>query len=124
MKPVDEELLLEKLIEDIKNCRDLTRAKELLFSICQEDAIVEKAVDYCIKSHEGQVRKAENLMQFIPSWLQAWLLLSENKATILAALLHDVIEDTQCTEEELRDQFGSEVLKLVLGLTKIVEIRR
>lgn len=62
-------------------------------------------------------------MQFIPSWLQAWLLLSENKATILAALLHDVIEDTQCTEEELRDQFGSEVLKLVLGLTKIVEIR-
>ncbi|EJQ5725879.1 hypothetical protein NZY91_001888, partial [Campylobacter coli] len=53
MKPVDEELLLEKLIEDIKNCRDLTRAKELLFSICQEDAIVEKAVDYCIKSHEG-----------------------------------------------------------------------
>lgn len=34
-----------------------------------------------------------------------------------------MIEDTNCTEEELREQFGSEVLKLVLGLTKIIEIR-
>ncbi|HIH2180629.1 TPA: RelA/SpoT family protein [Campylobacter coli] len=124
MKPVDEELLLEKLIEDIKNCRDLTRAKELLFSICQEDAIVEKAVDYCIKSHEGQVRKSGEPYAVHPILVASLVaFLSENKATILAALLHDVIEDTQCTEEELRDQFGSEVLKLVLGLTKIVEIR-
>lgn len=124
MKPVDEELLLEKLIEDIKNCRDLTRAKELLFSICQEDAIVEKAVDYCIKSHEGQVRKSGEPYAVHPILVASLVaFLSENKATILVALLHDVIEDTQCTEEELRDQFGSEVLKLVLGLTKIVEIR-
>ncbi|EIA87395.1 RelA/SpoT family protein [Campylobacter coli 1961] len=116
--------MLEKLIEDIKNCRDLTRAKELLFSICQEDAIVEKAVDYCIKSHEGQVRKSGEPYAVHPILVASLVaFLSENKATILAALLHDVIEDTQCTEEELRDQFGSEVLKLVLGLTKIVEIR-
>ncbi|MFH5292444.1 HD domain-containing protein, partial [Campylobacter coli] len=39
------------------------------------------------------------------------------------ALLHDGLEVTRCTEEELRDPFGSEGLKLCLGLTKIVEIR-
>ncbi len=81
-------------------------------------------MDYCIKSHEGQIRKSGEpyaVHAILVACLVAFV--SENIASILAALLHDVIEDTQCTEVELRDQFGSEVLKLVFGLTKIVVIR-
>lgn len=124
MKPIDEELLLEQLIDNVKNCKDLEAAKALLFEICGHDAILEKAVDYCIFCHEGQFRKSGEPYAVHPILVATLVgFLSENKSNILAALLHDVIEDTNCTEEELREQFGSEVLKLVLGLTKIIEIR-
>lgn len=69
MKPIDEELLLEQLIDNVKNCKDLEAAKALLFEICGHDAILEKAVDYCIFCHEGQFRKVESLMRYIQSLL-------------------------------------------------------
>lgn len=124
MKALDEELFLEELIENTKNCKDLEDAKTLLYSICEKDAILEKAVECCIKYHEGQLRKSGEPYAVHPILVASLVaFLSENKATILAALLHDVIEDTACTEEELKEQFGTEVLRLVLGLTKIIEIR-
>lgn len=124
MKIIDEEILLEQLIENVKNCKDLEEAKGILYSVCQKDALLEKAVDCCVKFHEGQQRKSGEPYAVHPILVASLVgFLSENKATILAALLHDVIEDTSCTEEELREQFGSEVLRLVLGLTKIIEIR-
>ncbi|ELG7727830.1 HD domain-containing protein, partial [Campylobacter upsaliensis] len=124
MKALDEELFLEELIENTKNCKDLEGAKALLYSVCEKDAILEKAVECCIKYHEGQLRKSGEPYAVHPILVASLVaFLSENRATILAALLHDVIEDTVCTEEELREQFGTEVLRLVLGLTKIIEIR-
>ena len=42
---------------------------------------------------------------------------------VMAALLHDVVEDTNVTLSELQAEFGDEVAKLVEGLTKIVAIR-
>lgn len=124
MKTIDEELLFEKLIEEVKNCKDLEGAKRLLFTICGEDSIIEKAVNFCISYHKGQLRKSGEPYAVHPILVASLVaFFSENKATILVALLHDVIEDTHCTQEELRVEFGSEVLKLVLGLTKIIEIR-
>ncbi|MBZ7953387.1 bifunctional (p)ppGpp synthetase/guanosine-3',5'-bis(diphosphate) 3'-pyrophosphohydrolase [Campylobacter sp. W0018] len=124
MRPIDEDLLLEKLIDDVKNCKDLTRAKELLFCICESDSTLEKAVEYCVFYHEGQVRKSGEPYAIHPILVATLVgFLSDNKAAILAALLHDIIEDTKCTEEELSEAFGDDVLKLVLGLTKIIEIR-
>lgn len=124
MKIIDEEILLVQLIENIKNCRDLEGAKAILYSVCRRDALLEKALDRCIQFHEGQRRKSGEPYAVHPILVASLVgFLSENRATILAALLHDVIEDTSCTEEELREQFGSEVLRLVLGLTKIIEIR-
>ena len=124
MKALDEELFLEELIENAKNCKELEGAKALLYSVCEKDAILEKAVDFCIKHHEGQLRKSGEPYAVHPILVASLVaFLSESKPTILAALLHDVIEDTACTEEELKEQFGGEVLRLVLGLTKIIEIR-
>lgn len=124
MKTVDEELLLEKFIEDIKNCKDLEEAKALLFSVYTPTTLLEKAVDSCILYHKGQVRKSGEPYAVHPILVASLVaFLRSHEPSIIAALLHDVIEDTYCTQEELREQFGSEVLKLVLGLTKIIEIR-
>lgn len=124
MKTFDEELLLEKLIEEIKICKNLENAKELLYRVCKKDELLEKAVERCIIYHQGQLRKSGEPYAVHPILVASLVgFLSDNKAIILAALLHDVIEDTNCTEEELKEEFGSEVLKLVLGLTKIIEIR-
>ncbi|MCX2682465.1 bifunctional (p)ppGpp synthetase/guanosine-3',5'-bis(diphosphate) 3'-pyrophosphohydrolase [Campylobacter sp. MIT 21-1685] len=124
MKTIDEELSLEKLIEEGKNCKDIEGAKKLLFTICGKDFILEKAVQSCIDYHEGQFRKSGEPYAVHPILVASLVaFFSGNKSTILVALLHDVIEDTNCTEEELKAEFGSEVLKLVLGLTKIIEIR-
>lgn len=124
MKLVDEELLLERLIEQVKNCKNLEEAKELLYSVFKPDSMLEKAVNCCITYHEGQTRKSGEPYAVHPILVATLVaFLSGNKSCIIAALLHDVIEDTYCTEEELGKKFGSEVLKLVLGLTKIIEIR-
>ncbi|WP_276882282.1 RelA/SpoT family protein [Campylobacter cuniculorum] len=124
MKTFDEEFLLEKLIEEIKNCRNLENAQKILYRVCEKDAVLEKAVQRCIAYHQGQLRKSGEPYAVHPILVASLVgFLSDSRPTILAALLHDVIEDTDCTEEELREEFGSEVLRLVLGLTKIIEIR-
>ncbi|MFG5142739.1 hypothetical protein, partial [Campylobacter lari] len=58
MKLVNDELLLDKLVDDVKNCKDLQRAKEILFMVFPQSAVLEKAVDFCIQKHEGQFRKS------------------------------------------------------------------
>ncbi len=124
MKTFKEDFLLENLIEEIKNCKNLESAQELLYFVCEKDSLLEKAVQSCISHHQGQIRKSGEPYAVHPILVASLVgFLSDNKATILAALLHDVIEDTICTEEELKAEFGAEVLRLVLGLTKIVEIR-
>jgi len=42
---------------------------------------------------------------------------------VISALLHDVVEDTPITIDEIEAEFGSDVKRIVEGLTKIVEIR-
>ncbi|TEY03590.1 bifunctional (p)ppGpp synthetase/guanosine-3',5'-bis(diphosphate) 3'-pyrophosphohydrolase [Campylobacter sp. US33a] len=124
MKPIDEELLLEKLIEDIKFCKDVNSAKELLFSLCKPSPILEKAVTFCITQHEGQKRKSGEPYAVHPMLVACLVaFLSSNEDMIAASLLHDVVEDTHCEEKDLIREFGAGISRLVNGLTKIVEIR-
>jgi len=119
LKAVDEEL-----IQNVRNCKDLDQAQKLLYSICQKEPILEKAVECCITCHKDQLRKGGGPYAVHPILVATLVgFLSENRSMIIAALLHDVIEDTEYSEEQLKENFGTEVLKLVLGLTKIVEIR-
>ncbi len=49
--------------------------------------------------------------------------ISGDEVMVISALLHDVVEDTPITIDEIEAEFGSDVKRIVEGLTKIVEIR-
>lgn len=124
MKNEEESLSLETLIEKITQCKDLDTAKAILSSVCKEDELILKAIQFCIDAHNGQLRKSGEPYAVHPLLVASIVaFLSSNESMIIASLLHDVIEDTQHSEEELKELFGSEVTRLVRGLTKITAIR-
>ena len=71
--------------------------------------------------HEGQKRKGSRREPFLQHPLRvAQRLVNhgiDTPTVLTAALLHDVLEDTACTHEEMSGQFGSEVLEIVLEVT-------
>src|SRR5512136_3181980 len=75
------------------------------------------------KYHKGQVRM--NGEPYLTHPLEVANILAEMKldaVTITAGLLHDVLEDTLMSEEEVRRQFGDEVYQIVDGVTKISQV--
>ena len=82
-----------------------------------------KAYDYAKAAHVNQ-KRASGEPYFIHPCAVAEILieLGLDAATIAAALLHDVIEDTASTEEDIQREFGEEVLALVSGVTKLERI--
>lgn len=81
---------------------------------------VEQALSDARSSHQGQVRKSGEPYIFHPlrvTHLAArhWM----DFPSVIAALLHDVVEDTPVTLEEVREKYGAEVAHLVDGLTKV-----
>ena len=76
------------------------------------------------RAHEGQLRKSGE--EFIRHpWAVAMICaeLRLDDTTIASALLHDVVEDTETSAEELRGEFGDEVAQLVEGVTKLTRIQ-
>ena len=86
-------------------------------------ALLTKAYDYAKTAHANQ-KRASGEPYFIHPCAVADILmeLGLDAATIAAALLHDVIEDTQSTAEDIKREFGDEVLDLVSGVTKLEKI--
>ena len=83
-------------------------------------SLIEKAYKVAYEAHDGQVRKSGEAYIIHP--LCVAIILAElelDKETIAAGLLHDVLEDTVMTENEMRAEFGDEVLLLVDGVTKL-----
>lgn len=82
-----------------------------------------KAYEYAANAHANQ-KRASGEPYFIHPCAVADILmgLGLDAATIAAALLHDVIEDTVCTAEDIEREFGGEVLALVSGVTKLEKI--
>ncbi|MBQ8876360.1 MAG: bifunctional (p)ppGpp synthetase/guanosine-3',5'-bis(diphosphate) 3'-pyrophosphohydrolase [Clostridia bacterium] len=89
----------------------------------EERAVLFKAYEYAKQAHANQ-KRASGEPYFIHPCAVADILidLGLDAATIAAALLHDVIEDTDSTADDIRAAFGEEILTLVGGVTKLEKI--
>ena len=115
--------------ESIKSIKEFVSPEdlyeELIHSIRKyhpsaDISLVEKAYKVAYDAHKGQVRKSGEAYIIHP--LCVAIILAElelDKETIAAGLLHDVLEDTIMTDQEIIDEFGEEVLLLVDGVTKL-----
>ena len=113
----------------IKSVKEFASPEELYQDLIQsirkyhpsaDISLVEKAYKVAFDAHDGQVRKSGEAYIIHP--LSVSIILSElelDKETIAAGLLHDVLEDTIMSPEEMIAEFGEDVYLLVDGVTKL-----
>lgn len=111
--PLDPDKRFEKLLEIIRNYHPSSDISE-----------IQKAYDVAKEAHGDQRRRSGEL--YITHPVEVAIILAElemDKETIIAGLLHDVVEDTDTTLESLKNQFNEEVAELVDGVTKLTQIK-
>src|SRR5271156_5721800 len=87
-------------------------------------SIIRRAWEFCVQHHSGQLRASGEPYVLHP--LEVAQVLAEMKldsTAIAAGLLHDAVEDTPVTTEDITDQFGEQVAHIVEGVTKIDKIQ-
>ncbi len=87
-------------------------------------SLIEKAYNLAYMAHKNQLRKSGE--PYIIHPLSVAIILAElqlDKETIVSGILHDVVEDTIITDEQLRNQFGNYVALIVDGVTKLEKIK-
>jgi len=116
---------LDAFLLRAKNIHTAEEAREMLFEyISPENTRVNRALEIATAAHEGQKRKSGEPYIVHPILVAAITAsISGDETMVIAALLHDVVEDTDYPSDEIEKEFGVDVLHLVEGLTKIVEIR-
>ena len=106
------ELLYKSLIERVRK-----------YHPSADVSMIEKAYHIARDAHKGQTRKSGEEYIIHPLWVGIILAqLEMDKETIVAGILHDVVEDTVMTDEEIRQEFGDEVALLVDGVTKLGQL--
>jgi GTP diphosphokinase / guanosine-3',5'-bis(diphosphate) 3'-diphosphatase len=86
--------------------------------------LIERAFAFAATAHEGQQRRSGEAFVHHPLGVAEILAeLRADDATIAAALLHDVIEDTSAAFESVQTEFGEEIARLVEGVTKLTRIQ-
>ena len=100
------------------------KQEEKLFKVLGgEDESIRKAIEFIEEKHAGQYRKSGE--PYVVHPIEVAITLAElgmDKSTIIAGLMHDVLEDTETTYEEIKQKFGKEVADLVEGVTKLSKI--
>ena len=89
----------------------------------QQLSVINKAYEFARLKHSGQVRKSGE--PYIIHPLNVALILAKIYAdyeTISAGLMHDVLEDCDCSVEEMEDEFGVNITRLVTGVTRLSRI--
>jgi GTP diphosphokinase / guanosine-3',5'-bis(diphosphate) 3'-diphosphatase len=85
--------------------------------------LLERAYVFACKAHEHQQRRSGEAFILHPLGVARILAeLRRDDATIAAALIHDVVEDTEASIEKVRAEFGEEIARLVEGVTKLTRI--
>ena len=123
---------IRKADASVKTMEDFTSPsvlyKELISSVKRyhpstDISLIEKAFHIADTAHNGQVRKSGEPYIIHPLCVAIILAdLELDKETIVAGLLHDVVEDTVMTTEEIAQEFSAEVALLVDGVTKLGQL--
>ena len=120
----------ERRIEYIKEFQSPEELYQGLISHVQkyhpsdDISMIDKAYKVACEAHKNQTRKSGEPYIIHPLCVAIILAdLELDKETIVAGLLHDVVEDTVLTNEELREQFGPDVELLVDGVTKLEQLK-
>ena len=106
-----------KTIDDIIKRMKLNKRKTNV-------ALIQKAYNFAAEHHKGQKRMSGE--DYIIHPLNVAYILADlqmDDATICAALLHDVVEDTEATNEDIVKNFGEEIAEMVAGVTKLSKIQ-
>jgi RelA/SpoT family (p)ppGpp synthetase len=115
---------MDDFFNEIKDIRDVSEAIDKLYSIIPKSDKLHEAVEFTIESHKEQFRKSGEPYVVHPILVASIAAqISGDEQMAISALLHDVVEDTACTVEEIKDRFGDNVAHIVNGLTKITKIR-
>ena len=124
-----ERIQIKRADASAKTMQDFTSPEELYGELVagirkyhpsDDISMVERAYRIAEDAHNGQKRKSGEPYIIHPLCVAIILAdLELDKETIVAGLLHDVVEDTIMTEDEIREQFGPEVALLVDGVTKL-----
>lgn len=111
-------------IEKVKHIDNVDSAISYLFTQIPPSEILNKALGYSKVAHQKQFRKSGEPYIIHPILVASIVSsITDDEAMAIAALLHDVVEDTQINISEIKDIFGADVAHLVEGLTKIDTIR-
>lgn len=98
--------------------------EERLFKLIgYRDEVIKKALEFIEEKHAGQYRKSGE--PYVVHPIEVATILAElgmDKTTIIAGLLHDILEDTNTSYEEIKEKFGKEVADIVEGVTKLSKI--
>ncbi len=101
--------LVEPLIRELREHYDVV-----------DDELIRRAFTVADKAHQGQLRKSgEEYITHPVAVSEILAQLGLNTTTVVASLLHDTVEDTPYSLEQLRNDFGDEVANLVDGVTKL-----
>ncbi|HAJ80003.1 MAG TPA: (p)ppGpp synthetase, partial [Fibrobacteres bacterium] len=110
--------------QNVNESRDAFMQKVLEVNPKAQADLIERAYMFSLNAHKNQTRKSGEPYMAHP--VAVALILAEQKldsVTIAASLLHDVIEDTTVTREDIKAQFGDKILLLVDGVTKIQQFQ-
>ena len=119
---------MAELLHNLKLSTSKNMGINQLIKLCKymtddDITIIKKAHEFAEKYHEWQSRKSgEPYITHLVSVAIILAKLNQQATTIQAGILHDILEDTQCTEQELESAFGTTILDLVKGVTKLERI--
>ena len=107
----------------IAQINDIESAIARLQSLTNITPKVQKAIDVATLAHEGQLRKSGIPYVVHPLCVACIVAFYGGDETMLcAALLHDVVEDTEVTQNDITKEFGQEISDMVAGVTKLSNI--
>ncbi len=111
-------------IEKVKHIHDVDSATSYLFSQITQTQTLTNALEFSKRAHVAQFRKSGEPYIIHPILVASIVAsITDDESMAVAALLHDVVEDTETTIEDVGRLYGDEVAHLVEGLTKIDHIR-